>query len=87
MTDFITILNATKPIIKGHPDIHVETRGKWVWITGNTSPVRDELIKAGYKYSKGKGCFYWSPGGYRKRSKNELPLDKIRLLYDGVKIC
>ena len=37
-----------------HPDL-----GSWLWISGNTFPHREELKRAGCRWSKSKKLWYW----------------------------
>jgi hypothetical protein len=62
--------------------------GSWIWISGNTKPVKDQIkdIKTedtGYKsgFSKNKKQWYFSPVGYRKFSKKSLSFAEIKNLY------
>ncbi|MEO1099775.1 MAG: hypothetical protein AAFX57_18785, partial [Bacteroidota bacterium] len=70
------------------PDITIEVCGSWLWIGGNTKPNATKIksIDVGEFYKRGfsrsKSLWYFSPKGYRKRSKNELTMDDIRDLYD-----
>ncbi len=63
------------------PEINIELCGTWLWITGNTKPVKELLKEAGFKFAGKKKAWYWHAGEYRKRSKRKLSLDEIRLLY------
>ena len=85
ITNQVQALQALKPYIsKG---IHVEIRGSWIWITGEVDQVKADLVKLGYKYHQNKHALYWHKGGYHKKSKQEVPLDKIRVLFEGQTIC
>jgi curved DNA-binding protein CbpA len=64
------------------PDIKIEIIGTWIWITGNTKPVKEELKKAGFKFAPKKVAWYWhGQKKYRKRSKKKLSMEEIRNLY------
>lgn len=41
------------------PDIVVEICGSWVWVSGNTKPVKTELRQAGFRWSQNKKMWYW----------------------------
>ncbi|MEM6734668.1 MAG: hypothetical protein AAF620_01240 [Bacteroidota bacterium] len=81
---FSDILNQLMQIT----DITIEVCGSWLWIGGNTKPnaAKIKSIDVGEFYKRGfsrsKSMWYFSPKGYRKRSKNELTIDEIRGLYD-----
>ena len=53
--EFINIINA---LIR-FPGIIVELCGSWLWISGDTLPVKDELKAAGCRWSKNKKMWYW----------------------------
>ena len=65
------------------PNITIELIGSWLWITGETKPIKEYLKELGFKFSGKKSAWYWKPGEkkYRKKSKRELNLDEIRNLY------
>ena len=61
--------------------IMIELCGSWLWITGNTKDHREELKKAGYKFSGNKQAWYWHEEGYHKFGKKKYSLDEIRGMY------
>jgi curved DNA-binding protein CbpA len=64
------------------PGIKIEIIGTWLWVTGNTKPVKEELKKAGFKFAPKKIAWYWhGQKKYRKRSKKKLSMEEIRNLY------
>lgn len=69
------------------PEIVVEVCGSWVWVSGNTKPHKEEIkkVETGETYKRGwsqkKEMWYFSPSGYRKRSKGEFNIDQIRNMY------
>jgi hypothetical protein len=68
-------------------DIHIEICGSWIWISGKTKLRKDQIksinltedFKLGFSYKK--MMWHISPKGYRKKSKREVSIDKIRKLY------
>ncbi len=66
----------------------VELSGTWFWVSGDTKPHK-ETIKAlqidGYKcgFSKSKQLWYFSPIGYRKRSRKTWSKDEIDEKFDS----
>ena len=50
----------------------VELCGSWLWISGNTKQHRDELKKAGCRWSHSKTMWYWrhEENGYHGRGGN-----------------
>lgn len=68
--------------------ITINICGSWVWLSGDTKPVKEQ-IKAinlegtGYKrgFSRNKSQWYFSPEGYRKLTKKKLSFDEIKDFY------
>lgn len=59
----------------------VEICGNWIWINGNTKPIKDQIKAIGFHFSSGKVAWYWHPEGYRKKSGQSLDMDTIRSKY------
>lgn len=81
--DFMNIIEALMKI----PGLTFDVVGSWIWITGDTRPVKDQIkeIDTGETYKRGwsktKTKWYFSPKGYRKRSKKDLSYDQITAFY------
>ncbi len=68
--------------IKHLPKINIELCGTWVWVSGETKEVKDQLSEAGMKYASKKQMWAWSPPGSKRRyGKKTQPMDKIRAKY------
>ncbi len=67
-------------------NIVIEVCGSWVWVTGNTKEIKDELKSLGLKFSGKKVAWYWHDKGYRKQTKNEWSLDKIRKEFGSYRV-
>ncbi len=66
-------------------DITVEVNGKWIWVTGDTKPVHEQLSAAGCRFAfKKKAWYYHTMKGFR--SKNRLTQDQIRARYGSEQI-
>ena len=61
-------------------NVNIEICGSWIWVSGNTYPVKESLKAAGFKFSKNKKAWYWHDGEYSKRGK-KVSLDYIRNKY------
>ena len=61
--------------------IMVEIVGAWVWVTGNTYPVKDLLKVAGFKWASKKRAWFWYPPEARSTNRTEITLDEIRGKY------
>ena len=72
---FIDALRAMAGVI-------IEVCGYWVWLTGNTYAHKDQIHALGFKYSKAKKSWYWSPtindNNFRRGSKS---MKEIRTTY------
>lgn len=62
-------------------DVVIEIIGSWIWITGNTKPLREELKARGFKFSPNKLAWYWQYGDYRKRNGKQFSMDEIRAMW------
>lgn len=67
-------------------NINIELVGYWLWITGNTYPVREKIKKAGFKFSKQKTAWFWYIGDYHKKNGKVFDLDTIREMFGTEKI-
>ena len=64
----------------------IEIIGGWIWVTGNTYPVKSELRKLEFKFSRNKTAWYWHATNYRKRSNKEFTMDGIRDLWGSQEV-
>lgn len=63
------------------PGINIEIVGTWIWISGNTYPVKDQIKEAGFKFHGKKTMWFWHPGEYHKFNNKEMDMDEIRSRY------
>jgi hypothetical protein len=63
------------------PGIIIELVGSWIWISGNTYPVKEQIKEAGFKFHGKKSMWFWHPGEYRKFNNSEMDMDDIRQRY------
>ncbi len=66
--------------------IIIEIMGSWLWVTGNTYPVKTELKNAGFRFSHNKQCWYWHCDEYFKRTGKFMSLDDIRNFWGSEEI-
>lgn len=59
----------------------VEVCGGWLWVSGNTRPIKDDLKQIGFKFSVKKCSWYWHEEGYKKRTRKVFDMDSIRKLW------
>jgi len=67
--------------IRHFPGLAIEVCGTWLWISGETYNYKAELRAVGAKWSRNKRSWYWSPPGYRKRSKRVFDMPEIRATF------
>lgn len=76
--EFINIINT---LIK-FPGITVELCGSWLWISGDTLPIKDQLKAAGCRWSSSKKMWYWHhPEEGTRRSHGKATMTDIRNKY------
>ena len=75
--DFVDIIDKLIKL----PGIIVELCGSWLWITGETRAVKEELKEIGFRWSSNKKAWYYHEGTYSKRGSKKCTLDDIRDMY------
>ena len=73
---YTDIINA---IIKHN--VTIEIVGNWIWVTGNTYHIKDELKKLGFKWAKNKKAWYFTALPYKKKSKKTMSMNDIKSIY------
>jgi len=63
------------------PGVTVEIIGSWLWVTGLTYPVREQLRSAGFSFSHTKVAWFFHVGNYHKKNGNHYELDDIRNMF------
>ena len=64
------------------PGLIVELCGSWLWITGETYAVRDQLKAAGCRWSSSKKAWYWHhPEEGHRWHKGTATMSDIRTKY------
>jgi hypothetical protein len=61
--------------------IVIELVGKWLWISGNTFPVKDAIKAAGFFWAKKKAAWFWRPEDAKSNSRKSMPLEEIKAKY------
>jgi len=63
------------------PDVTIEVIGSWIWITGNTRTVKEQLKASGFTFSHNKAAWFWHSGEYRKNNGAVFNIDDIRQMW------
>jgi hypothetical protein len=61
--------------------ITIELVGYWIWVTGNTYPVRATLKNAGFFFASKKTAWYFRTAEHRVSQNSGKSLDEIRNKY------
>ncbi len=85
-TSIPDILQAIFDKIKHFGNIEAEVCGSWLWVSGETWRYKKELKAAGLKWAAKKRQWYWSPAGYKKRSKRVFEMPEIRALFGSCEL-
>ena len=80
--DFIEILNK----LSGLDGLDLEICGSWLWIRGNTYPVKDILKEAGCRFASSKKCWFWTAEQFTKKRMKTQSMADIRLKYGSEKV-
>jgi curved DNA-binding protein CbpA len=66
------------------PGIEVELAGQWLWVSGQTYPIREELKKADFKFASKKKMWYYP--GVEAGGRGNFSISEIRNKYGSVKL-
>ncbi|MBT6053664.1 MAG: J domain-containing protein [Candidatus Scalindua sp.] len=62
--------------------IIIEIKGSWIWVSGNTKPVKETLKKEGFRWSRNKNQWYWhNPKDAWKKHGKPLSANEITHLF------
>lgn len=76
--EFITIISQ----LLRFPGLTVELCGSWLWITGETYGIKDQLKAAGCRWSSSKKAWYWHhPEEGHRWHKGTATMSDIRTKY------
>jgi len=64
--------------VKHYQGITGEIIGSWLWIIGNTYPIKDHLKGLGFNFAYNKKAWYYHEGDYWKRSRRNFDLEELR---------
>lgn len=64
--------------IVSYPGISIELCGTWLWVTGDTRPVKEKLKEAKFRWAKNKHCWFWRAEEHKSYNRKAMSLDEIR---------
>lgn len=68
------------------PEIIIELCGSWIWISGNTKPVKNQLKSAGFWWASKKAQWYWRPAEFKQSRHKPVNMDYIREKYGSERV-
>jgi hypothetical protein len=68
------------------PGITIELVGLWIWVSGNTKAVKEELKAAGFFYASKKMMWYYRPAEMKVLHGGQQSMDEIRAKYGSEKV-
>ena len=80
---YIAVIGALTPL-----PVTVELCGEWLWISGETKTVKEQLKAAGCRYSANKQLWYWRPADkpFRRRRGSQSTIEEIRTKYGSATV-
>ena len=67
------------------PGINIELVGKWIWISGNTYPIKEALKSANFIFIKKDQTPFWVFKGVESTGRGKMSLDEIKSKYGAKK--
>ena len=66
--------------------INIELIGKWIWVSGNTYPIRTVFSSSGFKFIKKNNVAYWVYKGVESSSRGGTDMQDIVKKYGSTPI-
>lgn len=63
------------------PNVNIEIIGKWIWVSGDTYPIRTELKAAGLIFIKKAGQPFWVYRGVESYGRGKMSIQEIKAKY------
>lgn len=63
------------------PNLNIDLIGLWVWVSGDTRPVKEELKALGCHWHSVRRCWYWKPAGFGRSRSNPGSLEELAVKY------
>ena len=69
------------------PNINIEIIGNWIWITGETKPIKEILKAEGFFFAGGKKAWYYKTYKYRKHNKENISFNDLRAKFGNINVA
>jgi len=66
--------------------LSTEVCGTWVWVSGDTKPVKDTLKEQGFKWSPKKKVWYFKPSSCKRFFRSNTDMQDIRLRHGSLRL-
>lgn len=64
-----------------YKNIEIEICGTWLWVSGDTKIIKNDLKNMGLNWARKKQMWYWHEGEYKRYGKKEYSMNDIRAKY------
>lgn len=66
--------------------VNITIVGNWIWIDGDTKPLKATFKELGFKWAHEKKKWYWHSETFRKKSNKKLSFDTICNYYGSADV-
>lgn len=70
-----------------YENVNIEICGLWLWIDGETKPIKDKLKNLGCLWASKKEKWYYRPPEYKSHTRKTQTMEYIREKYGSEKIA
>ncbi len=67
--------------IAGLQGIFIEAVGSWIWVSGNTYPVKNQIKEAGFMFASSKKMWYFRTEENASCNRKKMDIEQIRSKY------
>jgi hypothetical protein len=75
------VMEALAAILRVKMDAEVWLIGLWIWIQGDTKPVKEKLKELGCMWHSQRACWYWRPPELKRYGKSKGDLGYLASKY------
>jgi hypothetical protein len=76
------VMDKLAELLKVKGNLEIWLIGQWLWVNGDTKPVKETLKELGCRWHSKRVCWYWRPEGYRHFGKHsDDALDQLAAKY------
>ena len=68
-------------VLKIRAQLTIDLVGVWLWVSGDTKPVKEELKAAGFLWHSKRVCWYYRKFQHKTRYNERASLDDLKAAY------